>query len=189
MITNQQQRQFFSPEDLQTALIPASGEEHTRSITADAGLTMVTITGQNLVIEKPLPSIASLSYYDTATSSYKTVPDPASNPTGFKSMFGTAPGGLNNSFEYKPVFNEEFTKEDAVNYAFITIIKCRVRETSSYVMERYYTFTSSAWTSGDNYGWSVTDPLPVNTASVESMEVFSIQFCKLTRLLMTYVPF
>lgn len=189
MITNQQQRQFLSPEDLQNSLVPSSGKmECSQALAVDSGLTMVTITGQNLAIEKPLPTITSLNYYDMATSSFKAVPDPATDPSGFKSMFGTSPNNLNNSFEYKPTFEELFTTEDAPNYSFMTTIKCRVRMTPTYVGERYYTFISNSWISGDNYGWSATDQIPVNTASVESMEVFSIQFCKLNRVLLSYVP-
>lgn len=149
---------------------------------------MVTVTGQNLVIDPPLPIITSLRYYDTTSASYKDVPDPSTDPTGFKAMFGTAPSGLSNNFDYKPTFDVTFTKEDALNYEFTTLFKCKFRVNPSYVEDRYYSFTSSSWSSDENYGWSVIDQVPINTASIEAIEVYSIQFRKLTRLLMSYIP-
>lgn len=153
---------------------------------ADAGLSTVTISGQNLVISTP-KSVKSFTYYDFSASTYKEVPNSFTDPAGFKTMFGTNISQINNFFQYQATFDEPVDLEELAYYGIITTLKCKVQRTPTYVGDQWFDFYSGLWIAGDNYGWDPVDRIPVNTASILSFEVNNIQFFKRSHLVHYYI--
>lgn len=153
---------------------------------ADIGLSSITISGQNLVINTP-KSVTSFTYYDFNTRTYKEVPNSFTDPAGFKTMFGTNISQINNFFQYKATFDEPVDLEELGYYGVTTTLKCKVQQTPTYVGDQWFNFYSNPWIAGDDYGWSAIDHIPVNTASILSFEVTNIQFFTKSNLVHYYI--
>lgn len=186
MNTNQQERQGVHPAGFHVSPAASANGENPRDRNMEAGLSTVTVSGQNLVVSTP-KTVSSFTYYDSGSQTYKEIPDPAANPSGFKSMFGTDIGRIKEFFQYTAIFNESFNPEDAGYYGVATTLKCRVNITPTYVGDQWYTFYSSPWRAGNTYGWSAIDHISVDTSSILSFELSGIEFFKKDSLVNYYL--